>query len=124
MKCKSEILSPNMRGGCSEPDSDDYVHSIKGFDPCHEMDFSQPFNIEFNLTCKDVDEDDRVIKGGHPEGLGYAYSNLISVNNETVVPFNYTYESPDVKLNGYEKFDMDFVFDIRDFKYLSNFKRF
>lgn len=124
MKCKADILNPNLRGGCNEPDTDDYVHSIKGFDPCHEMDMTQSFNLEYNVTCKDVDDNDKVVPGGHPEGLGYAYSNLVETDNSTIVPFNYSHVSKDIKLNGFETFDMDFVFDVRDFKYLSNIERF
>lgn len=116
-----------MSAGCNGTDSDEYVYSIKGYDPCHEIDFSKQHNLEYNLTCKDVDDDGKVIIGGHPEGLGYEYSNLMSISNSSLQklkPFNYTVVNKYTNMSLLENADIDFVFDVRDFKYMSHIERY
>lgn len=80
-KCRTSILNPDTLAGCpNKTDSDDYVYSIRGHDPCHEVDFSEQLNIEFNMTCKDVDKDWKVLPGGHKESLGYSFSDVVNVD--------------------------------------------
>ena len=123
-KCKTDILKPDMAGGCpGAVDSDEYVYSIKGYDPCHEMDFNQPYEIEYNVTCRDVDDRGRVIAKGHQEGLGYEYLDLVSVDTTNLKPFDYKFVNNKTGLRMIDNPDMDFVFDFRDFKYLSHTKR-
>ena len=38
LKCKIDLLKPDMKSGCNGVDSDDFVYSIKGYDICHEFD--------------------------------------------------------------------------------------
>lgn len=123
-KCKTDILKPDMAAGCpGAVDSDDYVYSIKGYDPCHELDFTRPYELEYNVTCRDVDNEGRVIAGGHQEGLGYGYLDLVSVDTTNIKPFDYKFVSNKTGLRMMDNPDMDFVFDFRDFKYLSKVKR-
>ena len=64
-------MKPDLKAGCTGSDSDEFVYSIKGFDACHEIDLEADFDIEYNLTCRGVDDDEKVVLGGHKEGLGY-----------------------------------------------------
>lgn len=124
-KCKTDILKPNMAGGCpGAVDSDEYVYSIKGYDPCHEVDFNKQFEIEYNVTCRDVDKDAMVIEGGHKEGYGYNYSDIVSIDQTMLKPFDYKVVNEKTGLKMLEYPDIDFIFDFKDFKYLSHQTRF
>jgi len=54
-KCYVHITEPNMDKPCSEDpenvDSEYYVYSIQGFDPCHKFDFTRSYKIKFKLDC-------------------------------------------------------------------------
>lgn len=71
-----------------------------------------------------MDEEGKVILGGHKEGLGYAYHNLYSINNMKLKPFNYSVVNKETNMSLLESADIDFVFDVKDFKYLSHQERF
>lgn len=71
-----------------------------------------------------MDDGDRVIPGGHQEGVGYKYSDLIFVDNSTLVPFEYKVRNEKTNLTYFTSPDIDFVFDFKDFKYLSHQERF
>ena len=55
-KCYVNVTQPNMAKGCRDQneDSDDYVYSIHGYDPCHKVDFSKTYKMKYKLVCKDV----------------------------------------------------------------------
>ena len=59
------MLKPDLKAGCNGVDSDEFVYSIKGYDACHEFDPNGNMEIEYNLTCRGVDEDEKAIFGGH-----------------------------------------------------------
>ena len=40
-----------MAQGCTGEDTFDYVYSIKGFDPCFELDFEKEFELKYKLHC-------------------------------------------------------------------------
>ena len=124
-KCKIDIVEPNMKAGCpDEKDSDDYVYSIKGYDPCHEVDLAaDELKIKYQMTCKDVDENQKVINGGHPEGLGYNYSEVVGIDKSNLKDFEYVVVNPETGLKLREEPDHDFVFDFRDFMYMSHIDR-
>lgn len=114
-----------MKAGCKgSVDGDDFVYSIKGYDACHEMDLYSQYEIEFNLTCRGVDSQEKAIIGGHQEGIGYEYNELLSIDNSTIEPFDYATRNPYTNTSIFGEVDLDFSFDIRDFKYLSQMKRF
>lgn len=124
LKCKIDILKPNMKAGCNGTDSNDFVYSIKGYEACHEIDLDKDFEIEFNITCRGVDDNEQVVLGGHQEGIGYKYSDVVEVDNSTLKPFAYSTRNKWTNTTIFGEFDLDFSFDVRDFKYLSHMKRF
>ena len=73
--CYVNITKPALYKGCQGQyeDSDYYVYSIQGFDPCNFFDFEKTTNISFKLDCRPVDTKGIVLKKGHVEGLGYDY---------------------------------------------------
>jgi hypothetical protein len=52
-KCYVHITNPDMSKPCSDDpenvDSEYYVYSIQGFDPCHKFDFERSYKIKFKL---------------------------------------------------------------------------
>lgn len=66
-----------MAQGCAGEDSFDYVYSIKGFDPCFEFDFFEEYKLKYKLMCYHTNRRGEVIRGGHPEKIGFNYSNVI-----------------------------------------------
>lgn len=61
-----------MHKGCShKEDSDYYVYSIKGFDPCHFFDFTKSYKMKYNLQCRPVDDQALVLPNGYAEKVGY-----------------------------------------------------
>lgn len=119
------MLNPDLKAGCKDAvNSDDFMYSIKGYESCHEFDPNGDMEVEFNLTCRAVNEDDIAIPGGHPEGLGYKYKDLVSFDNSSLVPFDYKTRNPYTNTSIFGEVDMDFMFDLRDFKYLSELTRF
>ena len=65
LKCKIDLIKPNLKAGCNGTDSDEFVYSIKGYDACHEIDLEQDFEIEYNVTCRGVDDNEKAVVGGH-----------------------------------------------------------
>ena len=66
------VTEPALYKGCKDkPDSDFYVYSISGFDPCNFYDFTKKNTFKFLLNCKPINEKEVVLANGHEEGLGY-----------------------------------------------------
>ena len=124
MKCKIDLLTPDMKAGCNGTSNEDFDYSIKGYDDCHEIDPEKDFEIEYNITCRGVDDDLVVVKGGHQEGVGYNYTDVINLDNSTLKPFIYSTRNKWTNTTIFGEFDLDLSFDIRDFKYMSHMKRF
>ena len=126
-----------MAAGCADQyeDSDDYVFSIQGYDPCHFFNFDETYTIKYKLTCRALNLDNRALEGGYPEQLGFEYVDLLDAPsiNANFIPFDqwpspggfeYLAENP---LTGYKLTrdePLTFAFDFRDWLYLSNYKRF
>jgi hypothetical protein len=73
------VTSPALYKGCKDrPDSDYYVYSIQGFDPCTYYDFSKNLTVKFLLNCRPIDTNSVVFENGHPEGRGYEYTDFIN----------------------------------------------
>jgi hypothetical protein len=111
-KCYVQITKPNMAQGCTGEDSFDYVYSIKGFDPCFEFNFNEDYNLKYKLLCYDVNRRGEVIRGGHPETLGYNYSNILSNKTVSGTPIRYFRTNPDtgVKLMEGNSITLQFMF--------------
>jgi len=78
-KCYVNVTSPALYKGCKDrPDSDYYVYSIQGFDPCQTYDFSKNYTVKFLLNCRPIDTKSVVLENGHPEGLGYQYVDVLN----------------------------------------------
>jgi len=128
-KCFADITNPNLAQGCTGQDSDDYVYSIKGFDPCHEFDFSKKFKLQYKLVCKDINALAQVIDGGHKEQIGFAYYDVVSNTSRAALssgksPIKYAAVNKKTNLQVMDGATLSFAFDFRDWKYLSNIKRF
>jgi len=72
-KCYVNITEPALYKGCREgkTDSDYYVYSIQGYDPCNFVDFDSEnsYNIKFILDCRDINDLAIVKENGHSEGI-------------------------------------------------------
>ena len=77
-KCYVNMTNPALHEGCKDQyeDSDFYVYSIQGFDPCHFYDFSKEYTFQYQLKCMAVNSQSKVVENGHQEGLGYEYADL------------------------------------------------
>lgn len=128
-KCYVNITEPALHKGCKDKeDSDYYVYSIQGFDPCFFFDFTKSYKMKYNLQCRPVDEKGVVLPNGHPEGLGYKYSDITIYPNsglkEGEMLYNYKSFNNKTKLRLLDDTNMTVTFDFRDFKYLSQIERF
>lgn len=123
VKCKIDLLKPDLKAACDGVDSDDFMYTIKGYDACHEFDLDSTMELEYNLTCRAVNENGKVLPQGHTEGIGYNYTHLVSVDTSNLTDFEYKARNPYTNMSVYGPVDMDFIFDIRDFKYMSHMAR-
>jgi hypothetical protein len=82
-QCYVSITDPNLAAGCNYEDSDQYVYSIPGYDPCNFYDFSKKYTIKFRLICKPSNAQNYVLTDVHPEGPGYAYKNVLDLKKPT-----------------------------------------
>ena len=89
--CYVNITKPALYKGCQGQyeDSDYYVYSIQGFDPCNFFDFDKTTNISFKLDCRPVDSKGVVLKSGHVEGLGYDYQDVTATTTEPIRNIKY-----------------------------------
>lgn len=119
-KCYVQITEPNMAQGCTGEDSFDYVYSIKGFDPCFELDFEKEFNLKYKLLCYDVNKRGEAIRGGHPEGLGYNYTDITAnATNGNEPKIKYFARNPDTGLKLMPGNSISIEFTFQDWLYLS-----
>ena len=66
-----------MYKGCTGGNSEAYVYSIKGFDPCFFYDFTSKTTMKYLLQCRAINSKGIVKEDGHTEGFGYTYDNII-----------------------------------------------
>lgn len=88
-KCYVNMTTPKLYEGCNKPDSDYYVYSIQGFDPCFFYDFTQQYEFKYLLNCKPIDDNGVVEPKGHAERLGYNYADVVEM--PTLQPSDFTY---------------------------------
>ena len=106
------ITSPKVydtENNCQVPrtDSIDYIFSIGGYDPCFYLDFTQSHIFKFKIACESLKEDFQ---------LGYKYQNIIKTE-----PIRSLKNSEKIS---YPKDKAWVIFDFRDWKWISNFKRY
>ena len=55
-KCYVNFTNPALHEGCKDDyeDSEYYMYSIQGFDPCHFYDFSKEYTFQYKLKCMAV----------------------------------------------------------------------
>lgn len=127
MKCYINMTEPALYKGCAKDkeDSDYYVYSIQGFDPCFFYDFTKSYTFKYLLQCRGVNSNGVVVPGGHPEGVGYKYKNVV-YKNTTKPLFNYKAVNMQTgtKLFEADTPNVTLTFDFRDWKYLSQIERF
>ena len=113
-----------MYEGCSKPDSDYYVYSIQGFDPCFFYDFTQEYEFKYKLNCKPINDEGVVKPQGHVENLGYNYADVVEYPRLQPSDFTYAAINNQTNLKVVAEDSLLFTFDFRDWKYLSQIERF
>ena len=79
-KCFVNITNPPTydmeacRNG-NQSHMNDYMFSIRGYDPCFYLNFSETFEFRFKLECKYLDSTGLVQI--HPYNVGYQYEDVI-----------------------------------------------
>jgi hypothetical protein len=82
MMCYLNITNPALYESCSDrPDTFEYMYSIPGFDPCHPLDFTQKFNLQFYANCKFLLPGTRTFESTDTK-LGVSYPNVITADEE------------------------------------------
>lgn len=123
------ITEPALYKGCKDrEDSDYYVYSIQGFDPCFHFDFEKEYTIKYRIQTLGIDDKGVVLQNGHQEGVKYKYQDIVipavsgKENDEDV----YTYASVNKKtgVKMLKAVNSSLTFDFRDWKYLSQIERF
>ena len=122
-KCYVQFTSPNLAEGCRDKhaDSDYYVYSIPGFDPCNPYDFSKSHTLKYRLICKPVELTGGYVKDTpHAEGVGvgYEYANVVSTTAPEEPP-NYVVRNTTTNLIALEGTELQFRMDFRDWKYMT-----
>ena len=116
-----------MSKPCSEDpnnvDSDYYVYSIQGFDPCHKFDFNRSYTIKFRLQCQMVDKDGYLEPEPPKEELGYKYEDVISIKQTEATDYEYLVDDKKTGMVLSKGTELTMNFDFRDWKYLSNMIR-
>ena len=126
-KCYVNVTEPALYKGCKDrPDSDYYVYSISGFDPCTKFDFDKKTTVKFMLNCRPIDTKSVVLENGHPEGLGYTYVDVLNQKelDSEKVDFNYAAVNNKTNLKVMADTYTVVAWDFRDWKYLSKLIRF
>lgn len=132
-QCFVQITEPNLAAGCSDKheDSDYYVYSIQGYDPCNYFDFNGKTTLKYKLVCKAINKAKVVVEGGHPEGVQYIYRDVFDpskpANNNTVnvlaveppQPFKYGAVNKQTGFKVSNGETLGFTFEFRDWKYLT-----
>lgn len=92
-QCYVNITDPPLYKGCKGqyPDSDEYVYSTPGFDPCFKYDFTKSYSFKYKLDCRDITSKGIVKEEGHQEGVQYSYSEVISIDEPQNFNYNYLY---------------------------------
>ena len=125
-KCYVNITSPALFEGCAGKyqDSDYYLYSIQGFDPCNFFDFESTTKIKFRLDCRPVDDKSVVLKSGHPEGINYDYKDVTGTTSSPIRTINYASKNSLTNMKIVDSQSMIMTFDFRDWKYMTNLIRF
>ena len=107
--------------GCEDrEDSPYYLYSVPGYSPCYFLNFTEPYDVQFTINCKPVDSNGLVEV--QREQVGYEYRDVIK--EPEFVPFSYVSQNHETSFRVEDAQKMMVAIDIRDFKYLSHYKRF
>ena len=120
-KCYVNITEPNLSEGCAnKTDSAYYLYSIPGFSPCFFFDFTSktPFELGYNLNCKQMDTDGQMAAVKETEFTGYQYRDVVTPAKYN--PFKYLSQNPDTKFSVMAPTSATLKFEFFDMKYLSN----
>lgn len=118
--CYLNITDPAFYKTCDYPDSDFYIYSIHGFDPCYFLDFTSTYDVHYTLNC--IGTDAKGFVTVWEEGLGLNYIDV----TQMPVWENFTY-SVHNEVTGYKAVNSTPTtvnIDVRDMKWLSQYKRF
>lgn len=123
-KCYVNITTPALYKGCNGTDSEAYVYSIKGFDPCFKYDFTSNTTMKYLLQCRAINSQGFVKEDGHKEGIGYNYENVISSPKFEESQFKYAAVNNKTQMKVMTGEKITVTVDFRDWKYLSDLIRF
>ena len=116
-KCYINITEPPFWKDCADEKEDSfyYLYSVPGFSPCYPQDFNQPKEVEFNLTCKTIDEDGLVSVGR--VDVGYPYRDVVKYADTNLA--SYVADTPETEFAEEDTMEITVQIDFRDMKYLS-----
>lgn len=75
VKCLVTLTDPPTEKLCNKPDTDDFVHSIEGYNPCFFFDFNKKYQFKFKLDCRHLNSQGLVQVD--PFAVGYRYLDVI-----------------------------------------------
>lgn len=119
-QCYLNITDPMFYKTCDYPDSEYYIYSIHGYDPCYFLDFTTTYDVHYILTCAPTDIEGYLTEWS--EGLGAEYRDVTEMPSWD----NYTYAVHNEE-TGYKALTATSTtvnIDVRDMKWLSQYKRF
>ena len=120
-KCYLNITDPAFYKGCEwKEDTPYYLYSVPGYSPCYYQNFSEPYTVEFTMTCKEVDANGLIEV--QTEQAGYEYRDVIE--EPEFVPFSYVSQNHETSFSVLDETSVLVTIDFRDFKYLSHKTRF
>lgn len=102
-------------------DSDEYMYSIRGYDPCFFFNFSLSYEFRFKLECKYLDSTGLVAI--HPYSLGYKYEDVIGKLEYDRERFDFDTNEA-VKMRVKNSTRILVAIDFYNWKWISKFKRF
>lgn len=123
-KCYVNITTPALYKGCNGTDSEAYVYSIKGFDPCFKYDFTTKTTMNYLLQCRGINSKGIVKPEGHKEGVGYNYENVVKAPVFEESQFKYAAVNNNTAMKVMPGEKITVTVDFRDWKYLSDIIRF
>lgn len=92
------MTDPAFYKSCDHiPDSEYYLYSLKGYQPCYFLDFTKSYEVKFRLVCQVLNE--QGFSDISTQNLGYTYRDVIEKENSVQSDFQYIATNADTKFN-------------------------